>query len=320
MNYRSVDDLNRAIIANLPHLPRDVELIVGIPRSGLLVASLLALYLNLPLTDLDGLLEGKLFKSGPRGPNGPDLAGIRNVLIVDDSIGFGFQMRDVKARLSNLSERYVFQYLAAYALKESRQDVDYIFEILPLPRIFEWNVMHHAYLERACLDIDGVICRDPTREENDDGDRYLQFVASAEPLFLPTVPVFCLVTSRLEKYRMATQEWLQRHRVQYNKLIMMDFPDKESRIRANCYGKFKADVYRKTGAILFIESSAEQAREIAQLSGKAVLCIGTRQLIDPSIGSALPVLVESAVHKARSSLKARTKRLAQQVIGKWNTA
>ena len=49
MNYRSVADLNDDVIAGLPLIPADVELVVGIPRSGLLAGTLVALALNVPL-------------------------------------------------------------------------------------------------------------------------------------------------------------------------------------------------------------------------------------------------------------------------------
>ncbi len=50
MNYRNIDDLNHCILQHLSILPRDFDLIVGIPRSGMFPANLLALYLNLPVT------------------------------------------------------------------------------------------------------------------------------------------------------------------------------------------------------------------------------------------------------------------------------
>ena len=48
MNYRNIDDLNHCILQHLSILPRDFDLIVGVPRSGMFPANLLALYLNLP--------------------------------------------------------------------------------------------------------------------------------------------------------------------------------------------------------------------------------------------------------------------------------
>ncbi len=39
-------------------------------------------------------------------------------------------------------------------------------EVIDRPRIFEWNVLHHpGILKDACLDIDGVLCHDPSHEQ-----------------------------------------------------------------------------------------------------------------------------------------------------------
>ena len=60
INYRSIKDLNDTIKGSLSRVPKDICLIVGIPRSGLLAANLLALHLNLPLADIERLKEGKI--------------------------------------------------------------------------------------------------------------------------------------------------------------------------------------------------------------------------------------------------------------------
>lgn len=57
MNYRSIVNLNSDIKKWIPELPNGLDLIVGIPRSGLLVANLLALHLNLHITNVEGLIE-----------------------------------------------------------------------------------------------------------------------------------------------------------------------------------------------------------------------------------------------------------------------
>ena len=64
MNFRTYEDLSRIISNNLYKIPSDVDLVVGIPRSGLMVATMISLYLNLPLTDVDNFLEGKLISTG----------------------------------------------------------------------------------------------------------------------------------------------------------------------------------------------------------------------------------------------------------------
>lgn len=285
MNYRSIADLNKAIKSWIPELPRDLELIVGIPRSGLLAATLLSLYLNLPLTDVNGLCEGRVLATGRRfdGGSKPDLWKRNKVLVVDDSINSGAQMNEVKAKLEAMRLPHQLIYAAVYATPNSHCHVDYWYEIVDNPRYFEWNVMHHHVLINCCVDIDGVLCRDPTPEENDDGERYQRFLRSVMPLVVPTKPIGWLVTCRLEKYRELTEQWLSRHGIRYEQLIMMDLPDKETRVAIGNYAKFKAEVYKSIiSAGLFIESSLDQARAIAHLAGKPVLCTENAELINPN--------------------------------------
>ena len=66
MNYRNISDLNNMILQNLSIIPRDFDLIVGVPRSGMLPANLLSLYLNKPYTDIHSFLNGHIYKAGAR--------------------------------------------------------------------------------------------------------------------------------------------------------------------------------------------------------------------------------------------------------------
>jgi uncharacterized HAD superfamily protein len=159
--------------------------------------------------------------------------------------------------------------------------------------MFEWNLMHHPRLAEACLDIDGVLCVDPTMEQNDDGPRYLDFVSRAAPLVLPTIKVKHIVTSRLEKYRPQTEAWLRQHGVQYEQLHMLDLPTAEERRRLNMHFKFKARVYAgDPAATLFIESERGQAIEIARVANKAVFCTEDSQMYLP--GATLGALKASS--------------------------
>jgi len=288
MNYRSVADLNRDIIAWAKLLPRDLELIVGIPRSGLLAANLLALHLNLPMTDVEGLVCGRVFACGQRTSgriDGPTFLSVpRKVLIVDDTVSAGQQKQLVRQLITSASLPHVILYGAVYAAsRDADQLVDSYYTIVPTPRYFEWNILHHGVLAMSCVDIDGVLCRDPTPEENDDGPQYLQFIREVRPTFVPTVPVGWLVTSRLEKYRRDTEEWLVRNGIQFRTLLMMDLPDKQARLASGSHASFKARHYRDTQTCLFIESSPQQAMEIAHLSGKYVFCTDTMQMIPPTL-------------------------------------
>jgi uncharacterized HAD superfamily protein len=280
INYRSVADLNAAILNGLHRVPKSVELVVGVPRSGLLAANLLALYLNCPLTDVDAYLAGRTFRAGPRATQG--IRGPRSnpplTLIFDDSINTGSQMINIRKEIEAAGRQEDVIYGAVYASPEARSMVDVFFETIPQPRIFQWNVLHSHVLADSCVDIDGVLCCDPLDHENDDGPAYEKFLLTAERKYFPTVEIGWLVTCRLEKYRSQTERWLRANGVSYRELIMLDLPSKEARIAANVHGKYKADVYMRSGASLFVESSKRQAIEISRLSSKQVLCTETWEM------------------------------------------
>ena len=64
---------------------------------------------------------------------------------------------------------------------------------------------------------------------------------------------------------------------------MLDLPSKEARIAQRAHVPFKSEIYRSTSAKLFIESAYEQALEIADSTGKPVLCIEANQMVYPSV-------------------------------------
>lgn len=283
MNYKSIEDLNRAIANNLAKVPLETDLIVGVPRSGLLAANLLALHLNLPFTDVEGFLEGRILQSGERFKDYiKPFSEYNNVLIIEDSIYSGSSIKTVKEKLKGLTKGRNLLYAAVFAVPESSNQVDIFFDVCPGPRIFEWNMMHHNLLSRSCVSIDGVLCKDPTEDENDQGSNYEYFLENVEPFFRPSRTIGFLVTNRLEKYRTLTEAWLAKHNVKYNTLIMSNLPDKAAGLKAKNRGELKANVYIKSNCVLFIESSLWQSKKIASLSGKPVYCIDERKMIYPT--------------------------------------
>ena len=307
MNYRSVAQLSDRLLHWTRQLPDDFDLVVGVPRSGLLAANLLGLYLNLPIADVEGFLAGRTLTQGRRGEDqwGPGedaesfLSTPRKVLVLDDSVRYGRAMREVRARIEASGCEHEVVYGAVYVHPDHLDAVDVYAEVLMNPRLFEWNVMHHSHLRKACLDIDGVLCRDPTVDENDDGEQYRTFLCNARPYLIPTVEVGWLVTSRLERYRAETEAWLAAHGVRYRELVMLDHPSGEWRRRLKIHAAFKADVYRATGASLFVESSVKQAVEIARLAQREVLCIDTMQMVYPDTAP-VPRQENSADHHQRT--------------------
>ncbi|MFC7154861.1 phosphoribosyltransferase family protein [Halomarina halobia] len=281
MNYRSIAELNSEVRQLAHDLPSDIDLVVGIPRSGLLAANLLCLNLNVPMTDVDGLCEGRLLATGYRYDETSTFSDVDRVLVIDDSVDSGREMTNTRRRLDEHDFPFDVEYAAVYISAEGYQYVDHWGEVVGKPRVFEWNLMHHPMLKNCCVDIDGVLCRDPTRRENDDGENYREFVTTVEPKILPTERVGWLVTCRLEKYRDLTEEWLDAHGVEYDNLVMMDLPSKEVRRARGNHAEYKANVYKSTGANLFIESSHNQAVQISERTGKPVYCYYSNEMVQP---------------------------------------
>lgn len=309
MYYRNIKDLNEIILKRLSIIPRDFDLIVGVPRSGMLPANLLALYLNKPYTDIDSFINGHIYKAGARSQFF-DETDYKKVLVVDDSINSGAAMDECREKLKHLEEKFDLEYCAIYSIPGKEKVVDYYFENVPKPRYFQWNIFNHTSLKDACFDIDGVLCLDPTKEQNDDGEKYIDFILNAPPLFIPGAKIGTIVTSRLEKYRKETEIWLEKYNIKYDDLIMLDLPNKEARQRLNNHGSHKAKAYMSKPYKLFIESELNQAVEINRISKKPVLCTANFEMIFESesllynikSGKHLPFLREFALklrNKAR---------------------
>ena len=315
MNFRTVSDLYSSVCRGARILPADIDVIVGIPRSGLLAANMLALHLNRPLADIDGFLSGRVISCGRRLESFQDSKQLNlpsKVLIVDDSVYSGAAIREARERLRELSSAVQIFYCAVYVTPGLEGVVDFAFEACALPRFFEWNFMHHSHLESACVDIDGVLCLDPTPEQNDDGPKYLEFLKTAVPLHRPTVRIKKLVTCRLEKYREHTIQWLGSNQIEFDELVMMDFPTKDDRIRSGSHGKFKGLIYRNCSSRIFIESDFRQALEIADVSRKPVFCLESSSTVFPSAMS----IASGTVQRTKRVLKRRA-RAAQSRIGSW---
>lgn len=283
LNFITTSMLNDTIYKNISKIPKDVDLVVGIPRSGLLVANLISLYLNIKLTDVEGLKRGYVFNKGNTAKCNNEINDIkdcRKILIVDDSVFNGDAIKRAKKELKDSPYKNKMIFMTVYTTEYGKDKVDIYFEVCNPPRIFEWNLMRHNLLERCCFDIDGVLCLDPTYEQNSDEKKYDVFLKTATPLFLPNKKIGHLVTSRLEKNRKLTERWLKEHNIKYGNLKMMPYKNREERMKANNHAEHKAEYYKNTDTLLFVESSYVQAVKIAEIAKKPVFCIETQQIIN----------------------------------------
>ena len=251
MNYRSYQNLSDDIKSNINKLEKfNIDLVVGIPRSGMIPAYMISLLLNLNCTDFYSFIENRpLFKGERKLKKNGDVNILpydyNNILLVDDSISTGKSMKEIKATIPNKLKNKIIT-TAIYSSESKRDDLDCFFVHLPSSMVFEWNLFNDHTLSQSCVDIDGVLCTDPTHVEDDDGENYIYFIENAIPLFLPTYKVHSLVTNRLEKYRHNTELWLKNNGVTYDNLTMLDLPSKDERQRLKIHARHKAGYYKKS--------------------------------------------------------------------------
>ena len=258
MNYKSFSDLSIDLAASVHKIPREVELIVGVPRSGLMAASILALNLNLRFCDVDSFIRNEKIKTGnTRLATGRNINRAQEadcILVVDDSISSGNSLEEVRAIIGASGFDGTVIYMAVYVTRESKNKIDIYSDIVPLPRFFQWNLIHREMLSLCCFDIDGVLCVDPTLEENDDGEKYKSFILNAKQIIRPSYKIGHLVTSRLEKYRPETEKWLNDNGIKFGTLHMLDLPSAAERRRLSAHGLFKSEIYKNLPeTILFVE-------------------------------------------------------------------
>jgi orotate phosphoribosyltransferase len=298
MHFKNINDLTNDIHHWIPRLPGQYDCIVGIPRSGMLVANILALKLNLPLVDLDGFLAGRILAPGKRfGQLDKEqyLSKPRKVLIVDDSISSGEALARVKEKIKEVGVMHELTFAAVYVSQKGKSMCDSYSKVVNHPRRFEWNILSTPEIKNYAFDLDGVLCVDPTESQNDDGELYREFILNAKPLYLPIYKIGAIVTSRLEKYRSETEEWLNQQGVKYDVLYMLDLNSKEERIRLRAAPKFKATTYKSSRYEMFVEGDHGQAMEIARLSGRFVYALETLTMHGPGHFSSAIIRAEMTV-------------------------
>jgi uncharacterized HAD superfamily protein/adenine/guanine phosphoribosyltransferase-like PRPP-binding protein len=284
MKYKSYSDLSRDISDNIYKInTQNFDLIVGIPRSGMVPSYMVSLLLNVNCIDLPAFIRNEKLSKGITRDVGTDIVNshdAENILLIDDSILSGNSMLNSLKQIPTKFQGLITT-AAVYSSHKNHENVDIVLTEVEPPRVFEWNIYHHPVVSNSCFDIDGVLCYDPSNEENDDGDKYVEFLCNAKPRFIPTEKIDYLVTNRLEKYRTQTEVWLSKNGVKFNKLIMLDLPGKEDRLAQPDYYSHKANFYKSSDSSLFVESDINQAIEIANRSNKFVFCVDENIMISP---------------------------------------
>ena len=282
MKYVTLSDLAHTIRENIWKVPRDIDFIITIPRSGTIAGSIISEFLNVPLIDINSFIEGVKPSGGGRLRYYYQKEhNTKRVLVVDDTVYSGLSKVLAKEKLSSFTD-YEFIYLAVYLEGPGENYIDVWLEDLRMYTnnftqivLYEWNIFHHNedIMSSTLYDLDGVFCLDPPDERNQ--EEYLSYIANATPLFIPTTKIGGIVTYRLVKNADITTNWLRKQGIEYGGLLMFNAQTWEERVNAGMPpGEWKGNIFKSLPQYkLFVESEPEQARKIAEISGKPVLCV-----------------------------------------------
>lgn len=265
--YISTQQLVTDTLALAAKLPPDLAAIVGVPRSGLLPASLLALHLHLPLFVLttEGIHNpGHGWRLGSPPAGGP-------LLVVDDNQVTGRSITSARKLIARFAADRRVLFAVLYRPGNLAQwRPDFVGRELVPPLYLEWNLFNSIHTPSMACDFDGILCHD----QASGGPVGKQF-------YLPKrceLPM--IITGRPEGSRGNTMAWLQEHGVKVRELKMWPpdlpwKPDREIEVgghQVQHVSAIKAHHYRESACSLYVESDPRQAREISLLAGKPVLC------------------------------------------------
>lgn len=239
-------------------LPSNISCIIGIARSGLCVATMIAMLRHLPLQvfrqssyDLvDGgngwRLQGNISGDGPP-------------VVIDDTCmtgnSFKYVMPVVKRTYPNALSAAVYVNPAA-RVKPNIWAVD-----LPWPHILEWNVFNSILSPNLSTEIDGVL------------------LERTSPKYLSkktTVPL--IVTSRSEAVREETNQCLSQNGLHVKEMVMAPWDPSytPSTIDIVDYKKPAVDAFvnrsRMLRPALYFEPVADAAKELARQTGGVIIC------------------------------------------------
>ena len=269
---RLIEDCKNLLLPKVANL--NLKGVLGIPRSGMLPASMIAMWLNIPLYYLDDnndlkILKGATEFGGIRMKSHADKEG--QILVVDDTVYAGTAIKNIMSKMSENA-----YYSAVYVKPEALDVVDFYGRELPPPHLLEWNLFNCTYIEYALLDFDGIFSPNVPISVCQDEQKYIEFLKNVKPFphRIPKTHCKGIVTGRLEKYRDITEEWLDRYGISYGFLKMFPTEREAERNRnhAEEVSTFKAKIFLESDAHFFIESEVVEAVKIRQKSGKLVIC------------------------------------------------
>jgi hypothetical protein len=244
-------ELAAAAIDLADQVPPDITRIVGVPRSGMIPAAIIASKIHRPLftiRDWQVVPAGGGFRIGWNENTGDG----GRWLFVDDTLHNGSTFARLEAEGVPIGQHLT---AVVYTLDPAQSDLHHA--VLPTPHLLEWNLLNAPYGECLATDFDGILCHNPPRQG------VPKFVARRAPLR-------AIISSRPETEREASEAWLAWHGMRYQSLRL--WPGSEvDRFDIAQVAVWKATEVSAVKAEFYIESEPDLADAIRKL-GIRVLC------------------------------------------------
>jgi len=237
------------------------DAVVGVPRSGMLPASMASLSLGVPLWSLD--TSGKVALDTGQRLRDVGKKRINKLLVIDDSCASGRAMQKVKRLMKLDCMNYDVTFAAVLVTSNGESYVDQYYKRLELPHWFEWNFFGNSGLIshlKLGVDFEGIIQDRETGELNSMIPRHTH------------IPV--IVSEKLETARPNVLDWLAKRDVSCDHLVM---PKVTSPLAT--FTQWKAKQCDDLGVWTYMAHEPQQARAMTKLRNKLVIC--------PAIGRSL---------------------------------
>jgi hypoxanthine phosphoribosyltransferase len=265
-NYIPMMMISSDIFEWCKKISSDFDIVVAIPRSGMIIGSVIASYFGKPLSTPDMIIEGKQWMSSiSTTKHNINLNFYNTILVVDDSICSGQQMEhNVNLIQSYLPNKKIIK-AVLYKSKESSYPIDFFYKEVSSQNLnqYDFSLMHQKLAANIACDLDGILCKDYA------GQNYDDFLRNAIPHRIPTFEIDSIVTARPEEYREITEEWLKKHNVRYKKLYMLP---EHNNTDIQKVLKFKTNILLKEKPDLYWESNPYLAKECHERTGIRTLC------------------------------------------------
>jgi orotate phosphoribosyltransferase/uncharacterized HAD superfamily protein len=249
----------------LKTLPNQFDVVIGIPRAGVMIANAISLQFCIPWSLPSCFLENKqvFYSSILKTPE------IERVLIVEDCISQGREINEVKAAIKAKYPDLTVKTGSLLVNTANESVVDYYYRNVEKKAIETvWDLLKLD--KNYVVDMDGVLNYNPSDKDTASVDSYLQFIENAQPYLLLRSKIDTIVTARPEWARKPTERWLRKHKVQYNKLVMLEGHGLTPPFEAAVAHKISTLKY--TQPEIFWESDYNQAKMIHKKTGIKVLC------------------------------------------------